>query len=97
VQRTTGGGLDIRAPEYGSEQQVHLASSRVDLPAQLVAAHCPEGVLDPHLRIGEPPHLSSIGHRWRTATAEDRTRRAAERLFADSCGPCADSDASTSR
>ncbi|MFW3170814.1 tyrosine-type recombinase/integrase [Geodermatophilus sp. CPCC 206100] len=39
--------------------------------------------------------LNTYSHLW--PTAEDRTRRAAEQLFADSCGLCADSDAPTSR
>jgi integrase len=39
--------------------------------------------------------LTTYSHLW--STAEDRTRRAAEQLFADSCGPRADSSTSTSR
>ncbi|WP_409332603.1 tyrosine-type recombinase/integrase [Trujillonella humicola] len=150
VQRTTGGGIDIRAPKYGSERQVYLAPSLVDLLAQHVAAYCPEGYWIFTGETGEPPHQNSIGYRWRTTlksaglagvklhdlrhfyasgliasgcdvvtvqralghatatttlntyshlwpTAEDRTRRAAEQLFADSCGFSADSATATSR
>ena len=39
--------------------------------------------------------LNTYSHLW--PTAEDRTRRAAEELFADSCGLGADSATSTSR
>jgi integrase len=148
VQRITGGGVDIRAPKYGSERQVYLAPSLVDLLAAHVAAHCPEGNWMFTGESGQPPHQNSIGYRWRSAqeaaglsgvklhdlrhfyasgliasgcdvvtvqralghasatttlntyshlwpTAEDRTRRAAEQLYAESCGLCADSDTST--
>ncbi len=37
--------------------------------------------------------LNTYSHLW--PTAEDRTRRAAEQLYAESCGLCADSDTST--
>lgn len=38
--------------------------------------------------------LNTYSHLW--PTAEDRTRRAAEQLFADSCGLCADAETPTS-
>jgi integrase len=38
--------------------------------------------------------LNTYSHLW--PTAENRTRRAAEKLFADSCGLGADSNTSTS-
>ena len=43
VQRAPGGAIELRAPKYGSERQVYLAPSLVDLLAGHVAAHCPEG------------------------------------------------------
>jgi integrase len=150
VQRAPGGAIELRAPKYGSERQVYLAPSLVDLLARHVAAHCPQGTWLFTGDAGQPPHQNTVGHRWRTTlaasglpgvklhdlrhfyasgliasgcdvvtvqralghasatttlntyshlwpTAEDRTRRAAEELFADSCGLSADSATSTSR
>jgi integrase len=150
VQRASGGAIELRAPKYGSERQVYLAPSLVDLLAGHVAAHCPEGTWLFTGDAGQPPHQNTVGHRWRTTlaaagfsgvklhdlrhfyasgliasgcdvvtvqralghasaattlntyshlwpTAEDRTRRAAEQLLADSCGLGADSATSTSR
>ncbi|MGR7025463.1 tyrosine-type recombinase/integrase [Geodermatophilus sp. URMC 62] len=150
VQRAPGGAIELRAPKYGSERQVYLAPSLVDLLARHVAAHCPQGSWLFTGDAGQPPHQNTVGHRWRTTlaaadlsgvklhdlrhfyasgliasgcdvvtvqralghasatttlntyshlwpTAEDRTRRAAEELFADSCGLGADSAAPTSR
>ena len=150
VQRAPGGAIELRAPKYGSERQVYLAPSLVDLLAGHVTAHCPEGTWLFTGDAGQPPHQNTVGHRWRTTlaaagltgvklhdlrhfyasgliasgcdvvtvqralghasatttlntyshlwpTAEDRTRRAAEELFADSCGLGADSATSTSR
>ncbi|HLM07327.1 MAG TPA: tyrosine-type recombinase/integrase [Blastococcus sp.] len=141
--------MELRAPKYGSERQVYLASSLVDLIARHVAAHCPEGAWLFTGDAGRPLHQNAVGHRWRTTlaaaglsgvklhdlrhfyasgliasgcevvtvqralrhasatttlntyshlwpTAGDRTRRAAEELFADS-GLGADSATSTSR
>jgi integrase len=149
-QRAPGGTIELRAPKYGSERQVYLAPSLVDLLARHVAAHCPESTWLFTGDAGQPPHQSTVGYRWRTTlaaaglsgvklhdlrhfyasgliasgcdvvtvqralghasatttlntyshlwpTAEDRTRCAAEELFAGSCGLGADSDASTSR
>ena len=148
VQRAPGGAIELRAPKYGSERQVYLAPSLVDLLARHVAAHCPEGTWLFTGDAGQPPHQNTVGHRWRTTlaaagltgvklhdlrhfyasgliasgcdvvtvqralghasatttlntyshlwpTADDRTRRAAEELFADSCGLGADSTTST--
>ena len=149
VQRAPGGAIELRAPKYGSERQVYLAPSLVDLLARHVAAHCPEGTWLFTGDAGQPPHQNTVGHRWRTTlaaaglsgvklhdlrhfyasgliasgcdvvtvqralghasatttlntyshlwpTAEDRTRRAAEDVLVDRCGPGADPTTSTS-
>src|SRR3954454_19433278 len=44
VQRAPGGAIELRAPKYGSERQVYLAPSLIDLLARHVAAHCPQGI-----------------------------------------------------
>ena len=41
VQHAPGGAMELRAPKHGSERQVYLAPSLVDLLARHVAAHCP--------------------------------------------------------
>jgi integrase len=150
VQRAPGGAIELRAPKYGSERQVYLAPSLVDLLAGHVAAHCrrapgssartpasrctrsrsvtaggrrsprpasaasscttsgtstppgssPSGcdVVTVQRALGHASAtttLNTCSHLW--PTAEDRTRRAAEELFADSSGLGADSATSTSR
>src|SRR3954447_18170115 len=42
VQRAPGGTIELRAPKYGSERQIYLAPSLVDLLAEHVAAYCPD-------------------------------------------------------
>jgi integrase len=41
VQRAPGGGVEIRAPKYGSERPVYLADGLVTILAAHLAAHCP--------------------------------------------------------
>ncbi len=69
VQRAPGGAIDLRAPKYGSERQVYLAPSLVDLPARHVAAYFPEGNWIFTGETGEPPHQNTVGDRWRTTLA----------------------------
>jgi len=69
VQRAPGGAIELRAPKYGSERQVYLAPSLVDLLARHVAAHYPEGTWLLTGDAGQPPHQNTVGHRWRTTLA----------------------------
>jgi integrase len=69
VQRAPGGAIELRAPKYGSERQVYLAPSLVDLLAEHVAAYCPDSAWLFTGDAGQPPHQNTVGHRWRTATA----------------------------
>jgi integrase len=139
VQRAPRLDRDPRA-QVRQREAGHLAPSLVDLLAQHVAAHCPEGTWPFTGEARQPPHQYTVGHRRRTTiaaaslsgvklhdlrhfytsgliasgcdvvtvqralghasatttlstdshpwpTAEDRTRKAAEQLFADRCGP----------
>jgi integrase len=54
------------SPAYAWAKQVYLAPSLVDLLAQHVAAHCPEGNWLVTGEAGKPPHQNTVGYRWRT-------------------------------
>lgn len=74
VQRENGGGVEIRAPKYGSERTVYLPDALVQLLAQHVEHHAPGD--DPARwlfegRPGDPPHQNTVGYWWR------RTKNAA--------------------
>jgi integrase len=67
VQRTPG-GIEIRAPKYGSERQVFLAPSLVSMLSEHLASIFQD---DPAgwLLAGEgyePPPPNTVDHRWRT-------------------------------
>ncbi|RBY79580.1 hypothetical protein DQ238_10315 [Geodermatophilus sp. TF02-6] len=47
-------------------RQVCLAPSLVDLLAEHVAAHCPEGTWLFTGEAGQSPHQNTVGYRWRT-------------------------------
>ena len=66
VQRENGGGVEIRAPKYGSERTVFLAKELVKILARHAEQHPP----GEHgwLFVGQgdqPPHQNTVGHRWR--------------------------------
>jgi len=66
VQKEVGGGVEIRAPKYGSERTVYLANALVKILSEHVAQHPPGA--DGWLFVGQgtqPPHQKTIGHRWR--------------------------------
>jgi len=68
VQRTTGTGFEIRPPKYGSERDVFLASSLLNVVAQHVELNRTEAAPGDWLFVngaGEPPHQNTVGHWWR--------------------------------
>ena len=68
VQRAGGGAVEIRAPKFGSERTVFLASRLVELLAQHVEAG--HGAPASWLFLGsegQPPHQNTVGYRWRKA------------------------------
>ena len=68
VQRAGEGGVEIRAPKYGSERTVFVAGRLVELLAQHVEAGHGSAVLPSWLFLGEgglPPHQNTVGYRWR--------------------------------
>lgn len=70
VQRERGGGVEIRAPKYGSERAVYLADDLVTILAQHVEAHRPGDDPARWLFVGDgdaPPHQNSVGYQWRRA------------------------------
>ena len=70
VQRERGGGVEIRAPKYGSERTVYLADDLVTILAQHVEAHRPGDDPSRWLFVGDgdaPPHQNSVGYQWRRA------------------------------
>lgn len=74
VQRERGGGVEIRAPKYGSERTVYLADDLVSILARHVEVHRPGDDPARWLFVGKddaPPHQNSVGYRWR------RTQKAA--------------------
>lgn len=72
VQRERGGGVEIRAPKYGSERTVYLASDLVEILARHVAEHRPGD--DPGRWLfegeqGNPPHQNTVGYWWRKTSS----------------------------
>jgi len=66
VQRENGGGVEIRAPKYGSERSVFLAKELVKILARHVEQFPPGE--NGWLFVGQgsqPPHQNTVGHRWR--------------------------------
>jgi integrase len=66
VHRENGGGVEIRAPKYGSERTVYLAQALVKVLARHVEEHPPRE--NGWLFVGQgdmPPHQNTVGHRWR--------------------------------
>ena len=64
VQRVNGSAVEIRAPKYGSERTVFLASALVKILARHVELRPPDK--DGWLFIGQgdqPPHQNTVGHR----------------------------------
>ncbi len=73
VQRERGGGVEIRAPKYGSERTVYLADGLVEILARHVELNRPGDDPERWLFEGEgdmPPHQNTVGYWWRqTRTA----------------------------
>lgn len=72
VQRTTGTGFEVRPPKYGSERDVFLASSLLDVVARHVELYRPGAEAGDWLfvnAVGEPPHQNTVGHWWRQTKA----------------------------
>jgi integrase len=66
VQRVPGGGIEVRAPKYGSERLVHLADGLIDLLVQHLAELGTFG--DKRWLFGHegtPPHQNAVGYWWR--------------------------------
>lgn len=69
IQRESGGGLEIRAPKYGSERAVFLPDDLVMLLAEHVRTNVSEDRDPRWLFYGEgtnPPHQNSVGYLWRS-------------------------------
>ena len=67
VQRVNGGGIDVRAPKYGSERVIYLADNMINLLAQHVTAFGTTGEQQ-WLFAGDgdnPPHQNTVGYWWR--------------------------------
>ncbi|GAA5155871.1 MULTISPECIES: tyrosine-type recombinase/integrase [Amycolatopsis] len=68
VQREGRGGVEIRAPKYGSERVVHVSDDLLALIEDYVAMHRSTGEPDSWLFEGEsgnPPHQNTVGYWWR--------------------------------
>lgn len=68
VQRERGGGVEIRAPKYGSERTLYLADGLVEILARHVGLYRPGEDLSRWLFEGEdnrPPHQNTVGYWWR--------------------------------
>lgn len=68
VQRENGGGVEVRAPKYGSERSVFLSDALVTMLAEHIARYRPGDDPKRWLFVGEgdlPPHQNTVGHRWR--------------------------------
>jgi integrase len=73
VQRERGGGVEIRAPKYGSERVVHVSDELLGLIRRYVATHRATGEPDRWLfegTGGNPPHQNTVGYWWRLAREE---------------------------
>jgi integrase len=67
VQRESG-GVEVRAPKYGSERTVFLPDAVVTMLAEHIARYRPGDDPERWLFVGEgdlPPHQNTVGHRWR--------------------------------
>lgn len=67
VQRERGGGVEIRAPKYGSERTIYLADGLVTVVRGHIA-RLPGRGTDRWLFHGEngnPPHQNTVGYWWR--------------------------------
>jgi len=72
VQRANGGGVEIRAPKYGSERVVYLPDDLLALLAEHVRTQVPASPAERWLFRGrdhDPPHHNTIGFRWRRTVA----------------------------
>jgi integrase len=72
IQRENG-GFEIRSPKYGSEREIYLAPTLVEMLTEHVRLYRPGEDSARWLFTGEgdnPPHQNTIGHRWRTTLAK---------------------------
>lgn len=70
VQRVRSGVVEIRPPKYGSEREVAAPAKLLDLVAEHIRVHCPDGEPDRWLfpGLGENPlEGNMVGTRWRKA------------------------------
>ncbi|WP_148311201.1 tyrosine-type recombinase/integrase [Rhodococcus opacus] len=70
VQRANGHRVEIRAPKYGSERIIPVPSGLLELVAEHIRLHTPNGEPTRWLFPGDgdhPMHQNSVGHRWRVA------------------------------
>jgi integrase len=68
VPRTTGGGVDIRLPKYGSERVIPLPDELLEI----LSTHVALPRRNDWLFAGPedtPPHQNTIGYRWRSTQA----------------------------
>ena len=71
IQREIG-GLEARAPKYGSEREVYLAPTLLEMLGGHIRMYRPGD--DPARWLftgdGDDPHQNTIGHRWRATLAK---------------------------
>lgn len=69
VQRETGGGVEIRAPKYGSERTIYLADGLVAIVKAHIGRLAGSGRARWlfHGENGNPPHQNTVGYWWRKA------------------------------
>jgi integrase len=70
VQRAGAGGVEIRAPKYGSERTVFLPDALLAMLSQLISRRGTAGEPAAWLFVGtngNPPYAGTIWHRWKAA------------------------------
>jgi integrase len=67
VQRENGGGVEIRAPKYGSEREVYLAARLSAMLAEHVAQLRPGARWLFRGDGDQPPHQNTVAYWWRRA------------------------------
>lgn len=73
VQRERGGGVEVRAPKYGSEREVFVADELGELLSVHVRDHRPGDNPERWLFEGEngnPPHQNTVTYYWAQARAK---------------------------
>ncbi len=67
VQRKQGGGVEVRAPKYGSERKVYAAGQLLDLLGRHVQQRQHDGDWLFLTKDGELLDQNAVGYRWRMA------------------------------